>query len=128
MPDSGATAAHAVIADELRILLAFAMADGTLDARERTLLERYTMVRARESRLVFGASEVATALRQAQADTPRPEQLAALVNRLRMEHPEALAGIWETAQVLCEADGRVTAIETVRLARLKQLLEQDCNG
>ena len=128
MPDLEASSSVvAAIGDELRLLLPIAMADGSLHGRERTLLERYAMARVREAGLSPDQSELAAAVNWALANLPDATQMAPIVARLKLTRPEALAAIWETAQVLSEADGIVTGVETVRLTRLKQLLDQ-ANG
>lgn len=108
---------------ELRLLLPIAMADGGLHARERTMLERYIAMRARDAGLACEDAELAAALRWAQADPPTPAQCADLLATALAKRPDAVAVLWEMAQTLSEADGMVTGVETVRLARLKQLLD-----
>jgi hypothetical protein len=109
---------------ELRLLLPIAMADGALHTRERTMLERYVATRARDAGLVCDDVELAAALRWAQADPPTPAQCADLVAAALAKRPDAIPVLWEMAQTLSEADGMVTGIETVRLTRLKQVLDQ----
>ncbi len=109
---------------ELRLLLPIAMADGTLHSRERTMLERYVATRARDVELSYDETELAAALRWAQANPPTPTQCADLVASAIAKRADAIAVLWEMAQTLSEADGIVTGVETVRLAKLKQLLDQ----
>ncbi|MBL8908015.1 MAG: hypothetical protein JNM20_15180 [Rhizobiales bacterium] len=106
---------------ELRLLLPIAMADGALHARERTMLERYIAARAKAA---YDDAELAAALRWAQADPPTPAQCVDLVSAAVAQRADAIAVLWEMAQALSEADGMVTGVETVRLARLKQALDQ----
>lgn len=109
---------------ELRLLLLIAMADGALHARERTMLERYIASRAQDARIDCSEVELAAALRWAQSDPPTPAQCLDLVAAAVARRPDAVAVLWEMAQTLSEADGMVTGIETVRLARLKKVLDQ----
>jgi uncharacterized tellurite resistance protein B-like protein len=109
---------------ELRLLLPIAMADGALHARERTMLERYVAARSREAGLDYTSAELAAALRWAQSDPPAPAQSAELVAAALAKRPDAAAALWEMAQSLSEADGLVTGIERVRLARLKDILDK----
>lgn len=109
---------------ELRLLLPIAMADGALHARERTMLERYAAARAREAGMHCGDSELAAALRWAQSNPPTPAQCAELAAAAVARRPDAIVVLWEMAQSLSEADGLVTGVESVRLTRLKVLLDQ----
>jgi hypothetical protein len=109
---------------ELRLLLPIAMADGALHARERTMLERYIAARSHDVEPGYTEAELAAALRWAQADPPTPVQCADLVASAVAKRADATAVLWEMAQSLSEADGMVTGVETVRLARLKQVLDQ----
>lgn len=109
---------------ELRLLLPIAMADGALHTRERTMLERYAAARARDVGMDCRDSELAAALRWAQSNPPSPAQCAELAAAAVARRPDAIAVLWEMAQSLSEADGMVTGVESVRLARLKLLLDQ----
>jgi len=109
---------------ELRLLLPIAMADGALQDRERIMLERYVAARAGEVGIAYDAAELSAALRWAKADPPAPAQCAELVAIARARSPDAIAALWEMAQTLSEADGVVTGVERVRLARLKEILDK----
>jgi tellurite resistance protein len=109
--------------DELRLLLPIALADGTLHPRERTLIERFAMARARAAGREPDAADIAAAVRWAQANVPSAVEAEKLAANLRANHTDALAALWDAAQSLSEADGVVTAVENVRLMRLKSLLQ-----
>jgi hypothetical protein len=126
LPDGHNAAEAALIAmigDELRLLLPIAMADGILHGRERTLLERYATARARAAGSEPGHADIASILRWAQAHVPDAREAEQIADRLRASGPDCLAAIWDAAQCLSEADGVVTAVESVRLAKLKKSLE-----
>jgi len=106
---------------ELRLLLPIAMADGALHARERTMLERYVASRTQGA---YDDTELAAALRWAQTNPPTPAQCADLAAEAFAKRPDACTVLWEMAQTLSEADGMVTGVETVRLTKLKQVLDQ----
>jgi hypothetical protein len=112
-----------LVGDELRLLLPIAMADGSLHARERILLERFATARARAGGREPGAAEIAAVVRWAQANMPNAAEAEALAANLRLNRPDALAALWDAAQSLSEADGVVTAVENVRLSKLRSLLE-----
>lgn len=109
---------------ELRLLLPIAMADGALHDRERIMLERYVAARAQAAGIKYSAGELAAALRWAKADLPAPTQCADLAASAHARSPDAIAALWEMAQSLSEADGMVTGVERVRLARLKEILDK----
>jgi uncharacterized tellurite resistance protein B-like protein len=109
---------------ELRLLLPIAMADGALHDRERLMLERYVAARAEAAGIAFDAAELAAALRWARTDPPALSQCAGLAAAARARSPDAIAALWEMAQSLSEADGVVTGVEQVRLARLKKILDK----
>lgn len=121
MPDADETLVT-LVGDELRLLLPIAMADGTLHARERMLIERYAMARARAAGREPEAAEIAAAVRWAQANPPDAAEAEKLAAHLRSNRVNSLATLWDAAQSLSEADGIVTAVENVRLAKLKALL------
>lgn len=112
------------IGDELCLLMAIAMADGQLHEQERIMLERFADARAKEVGVLPGALEAACAVRWAQSKVPNPIETESLIGRLRQGRRDALATVMEMAHTVTEADGMVTGVETVRLAKLKQLLDQ----
>lgn len=114
----------AELGSELRLLLPIAMADGALHDRERIMLERYVAARASAAGIDFNAAELAAALRWAKADPPAPAQCVELAACALARSPDALAALWEMAQSLSEADGMVTGVERVRLARLREILDK----
>jgi hypothetical protein len=122
MPDADETLVT-LVGDELRLLLPIAMADGTLHARERMLIERYATARARAIGREPDAAEIAAAVRWAQANPPSAAEAEKLAARLRSNRADSLAALWDAAQSLSEADGIVTAVENVRLSKLKALLQ-----
>jgi hypothetical protein len=121
MPDADPTLI-ALVGDELRLLLPIAMADGTLHARDRMLIERFAIARARASGREPGATEIAGLVRWAQANMPDTAEAERLAARLYSGGAEAAVALWDAAQSLSEADGIVTAVENVRLSKLKALL------
>jgi hypothetical protein len=122
MPDADETLIT-LVGDELRLLLPIAMADGTLHARERMLIERYAMARARAAGSEPDATEIAAAVRWAQANPPNAAEAEKLASNLLSNRADSLAALWDAAQSLSEADGIVTAVENVRLSKLKALLQ-----
>ena len=88
------------------------------------MLERYAAARARDAGFDCRDSELAAALRWAQSNPPSPAQCAEPAAAAVARRPNAIAVLWEMAQSLSEADGMVTGVESVRLARLKLLLDQ----
>jgi hypothetical protein len=113
----------AIVGDELRLLLPIAMADGTLHARERMLIERFAMARAGAAGREPSAADIAAAVRWAQVNVPSPAEAEKLAANLRANRADALVALWDAAQSLSEADGIVTAVENVRLMKLKSLLQ-----
>jgi hypothetical protein len=111
------------VGEELRLLMTVVMADGVYHVQERTMLQRFAEVRAREVGITPADGEVARAVRWARRRVPSPFETAQIIGRLAIDRPSAFDAVLEVADLAAEMDGKVVDEERAKVAMLRELIE-----